>query len=63
MSGCVHDRGDVGRLDRAAVEDPHRLGDGLARASRPAASRIAPMTSWASSGVAVLPVPIAQTGS
>ena len=53
-SGWAMIAGDVGRLDRAAVEDPHRVGRSPAVAARPAAPRIAPHTSWASSGVADL---------
>ncbi len=51
----------------ALTEPPYRMrtcvGGVLRRSVSASRSRIAPMTSWASSGVAVLPVPIAQTGS
>ena len=52
-SGCGQELLGVLGLDGAAVEDP-------ARSSR---LRMKACASWAVSGVAVLPVPIAQTGS
>ena len=54
---------DVARIDRSAVEDPDLVGDLACRAAREIQPRIAAQTSWASSGVATRPVPMAQTGS
>ena len=51
----------LSRLDAAAVEDAHAVG-GVAEALAHA-RRTKPTASWACSGVAVLPVPMAQMGS
>ena len=61
--GLRHDPGDVGGLHRAAVEDAYAVRGGVAVHLARSAPRIAAQTSWASSGVATSPVPIAQTGS
>ena len=50
------------RLDAAAVEDAHALGGLASSGRRPARGRSA-IASCACSGVATLPVPIAQIGS
>ncbi len=61
--GLGHQLGDVRRLDRAAVLDAHAVGG--VRAGDVGARRrgCSAHMAWASSAVAVRPVPMAQMGS
>ena len=56
-----HELGDVLGLHRAAVLDAHRRAVSPPQKWRPPAGCV--HTAWASSAVAVRPVPIAQIGS
>ena len=60
--GLRHQHVDVGGLDAAAVEDADAVGGVAEALPAPCAGKNATV-SWAISGVAVLPVPIAQMGS
>ena len=58
----VEECGGILRLDAAAVENAHGVGGGLTE-KLATSSRIILCASTAISGVAVLPVPMAHTGS
>ena len=62
MSGSDEQVGGVLGLHGAAVVESDRLGDAR-RASRQRGARIPAWAAWAIAGVAVRPVPMAQTGS
>ena len=61
--GAGEQLGGVVGLDAPPILDDDPGGGRLRRTSRPSQLRMNAWTSWACSGVAVRPVPIAQTGS
>ena len=61
--GLAQQRGRVVRLDAAAVLNRKRSGRFLAELLAKFAPRMKAWASWACSGVALRPVPMAQTGS